>query len=105
MFKVTERAATQILKAAKEGNMTGFALRFAPLRNADGSIEYNKMGFDKIKEGDVHIECAGVDIVFEPAYKDLLQGAVMDFVEIEENHFSFVFFNPNDPHYVPPKEE
>ncbi|MEN8219963.1 MAG: iron-sulfur cluster assembly accessory protein [Pseudomonadota bacterium] len=104
MFKVTERAAAQILKAAEQGNMKGLALRLAPLRNADGSIEYNKMGFDEIKDGDVHIHCEGVDIVFEPAYRDLLEDAEMDFFEIEEGNPSFIFLNPNDPHYVPPKD-
>jgi iron-sulfur cluster assembly protein len=103
MFKVTERAAAQILKAAEQGDMKGLALRLAPLRNADGTIEYNKMGFDELKDGDVHIHCEGVDIVFEPAYKDLLEDAEMDFVEIEEGNPSFIFLNPNDPHYVPPK--
>ena len=105
IFEITERAATKILKVAKEGNMSGLALRLAPHRIDDGSIEYNKMGFDEIKEGDVHINSFGVDIVFEPVYKILLEDAVMDFVEIELGNFSYVFLNPNDPNYVPPKEE
>jgi len=104
IFKITEIAAEQILKAAEESNMKDMALRLAPLRNADGSIEYNKMGFDNIKEDDVHIHCEGVDIVFEHAYKELLEGATMDFVDIEEGNFSFIFLNPNDPNYVPPKK-
>jgi len=105
MFKVTERASAQILKAAEQGEMKGQALRLAPLRNADGSIEYNKMGFDEIKESDIHIQTEGIDIIFEPTYKDLLQDAEMDFVEIEPGQFSFIFLNPNDPHYVPPKSD
>ncbi len=104
IFTVTEKAAAQIQKAAKEGNMEGLALRLAPLRNADGSIEYNKMGFDGIKDNDVHIQCKGVDIVFDPAHQELLEEATMDFVEIEEGNPSFIFLNPNDPNYVPPKE-
>lgn len=104
MFDVTERAATQILKAAEQGNMKGLALRLAPLRNADGSVEYNKMGFDEIKDSDVHIHREGIDIVFESSHKELLEGTIMDFVEIEEGNPSFIFLNPNDPNYVPPKE-
>jgi len=104
VFKVTTAAATRILKAAQEGNMKGLALRLAPRRNADGSIEYNKMGFDKIKESDIHIHCEGVDIVFDPVYKELLEDAVMDFIEIEQGNWSYVFLNPNDPHYLPPKK-
>ncbi len=105
MLKLTKRAATRILKAAEQGNMTGLALRLAPLIKADGSLEYNKMGFDEIKKNDIHIHCEGVDIVFEPSYKDLLDGAVMDFIEIEKDNFTYVFLNPNEPHYVPPTEE
>ena len=104
IFKVTERAANRILSAAKEGNMEGMALRLAPRRNADGSIEYNKMGFDTINDGDVHIHTEGVDVVFEPIFKELLEGAIMDFVEIEADNPSFIFLNPNDPNFVPPKE-
>jgi iron-sulfur cluster assembly protein len=103
IFQVTENAATHILEVAKLGEMEGLALRLAPLRLADGSIEYNKMGFDEIKDDDVLIHSEGVDIVFEPVYKELLEGAIMDFVEIEEGHTSFIFLNPNDPNYVPPK--
>ncbi|BAP58105.1 protein involved in sulfur oxidation DsrR [Thioploca ingrica] len=104
MFKVTQRAATQILTSAQQNNLTGLALRLAPQRNPDGSIEYNKMGFDQINAGDVHLICEGIDIVFEPIYKELLNGAIMDFVEIEPGQFSFIFLNPNDPNYLPPTE-
>lgn len=105
MITITKRAAEQILLAAEQGHMQGLALRLAPFRREDGSIEYNKMGFDEIKEGDVLISSDGVDIVFEPVYKELLNGATLDFVEIESGQPNFIFLNPNDPHYVPPKEE
>jgi iron-sulfur cluster assembly protein len=104
MFKVTQRAATQILTATQQNNLTGLALRLAPQRNPDGSIEYNKMGFDQINGGDIHLICEGIDIIFEPRYQELLNGAIMDFVEIEPGCFSFIFLNPNDPNYIPPTE-
>ncbi|MEK8018786.1 MAG: Fe-S cluster assembly protein HesB [Candidatus Parabeggiatoa sp.] len=103
IFQVTENAATQILKAAEQGEMTELALRLAPHCLADGSIEYNKMGFDKIRDDDLLIHTEGVDIVFKAVYKELLEGAIMDFVEIEEGNPSFIFINPNDPNYVPQK--
>jgi len=104
MLTVTDRAAAQILQAAKDGNMQGLALRLAPYTKSDGSIEYNRMGFDELKEGDIRIQCEGVDVVvYTPDYQDLLEDAVMDFVEIDGN-FSFIFLNPNDPNYVPPKD-
>jgi iron-sulfur cluster assembly protein len=105
MFTITQRAAQQILQAAQEGNMEGLALRLAPYRQNDGSIEYNRMGFDEIKAGDIHLLCEGVNIVFEPIYKELLEDALMDFVEIEPGEFCFIFANPNDPNYVPPQQE
>jgi len=103
MFKVTERAASQICKTAQEGKMTGLALRVAAKRCSDGSIEHI-IGFDEIKEEDIHINSKGVDIILEPVYKELLAGAVMDFVELEPGSFHFIFLNPNDPHFVPPQE-
>ncbi|MCK5718802.1 MAG: Fe-S cluster assembly protein HesB [Thiomargarita sp.] len=105
MFKVTKNAATRILEAAQAGEMEGLALRLAPYYKSDGSIEYNKMGFDEIKENDIRIEAQGINIVFAPEYKELLNEATMDFVEIETGNFSYIFLNPNDHNYVPSKEE
>lgn len=103
MFQLTERAAIQIIKAAQDNDTTGLALRLAATWQPDGSIEYI-MGFDDHKTEDLHLTSNGVDIVFSPAYKELLQGATMDFVELEDGDFRFIFLNPNDPHYVPPQE-
>ncbi|HHB92646.1 MAG TPA: iron-sulfur cluster assembly accessory protein [Thioploca sp.] len=103
MLSVTKKAAAQILQASKDGDMQGMALRLAPYTKKDGSIEYNKMGFDTIKDDDIKINCDGIDVVYEKNYQNLLQDAVMDFVEIEAGKFSFIFLNPNDPNYIPPK--
>jgi iron-sulfur cluster assembly protein len=105
MLKVTDRAAARILQAAKDGNMPELALRLAPHSKSDGSIEYNRMGFDDVKDDDVRIHCEGIEVVYEPIYQDLLEDAMMDFVEIEQDNFTFIFLNPNDPHYVPPQEQ
>ncbi|OQW92448.1 MAG: iron-sulfur cluster assembly accessory protein [Beggiatoa sp. IS2] len=103
MFKITPSAADQILKSAQENHVSEFALRLAARRHPDGSIEYG-MGFDEIREEDVHLFCEGVDIVFNAAYKELLNGAVMDYVELAEGDFRFIFLNPNDPEFLPPQE-
>jgi len=102
MFELTDRAAAQIFLAAQQSNMAGLALRLAAKRNADGSIGY-LMGFDEINEDDVHINSKGVDIVFASVYKELLEGTMMDFADIEPDDFRFIFLNPNDLHYVPPQ--
>jgi iron-sulfur cluster assembly protein len=39
-----------------------------------------------------------------PDSVELLKGATLDFVELEPGQFNFIFMNPNDPEYVPPKE-
>ena len=33
-----------------------------------------------------------------------MEGATLDYVEIEPGDFNFIFMNPNDPSYVPPTE-
>ncbi|MDM8567697.1 Fe-S cluster assembly protein HesB [Candidatus Halobeggiatoa sp. HSG11] len=104
MLKVTDRAAVQISKAAKDGDMQELALRLAPYTKSDGCIEYNRMGFDNVKDDDIRISCEGIEVVYAPSFQNLLEDAVMDFVEIEAGELSFIFLNPNDPNYVPPKD-
>ena len=103
MFKITESAAQQVIQAAKQSGTDGMALRLAARQKADGSIEY-VMGFDEPADDDISFKSEGVEIVMEPEYVPLLDQAVMDFVELEEGERQFIFLNPKDPHYVPPKE-
>ncbi|MCK5877141.1 MAG: Fe-S cluster assembly protein HesB [Candidatus Marithrix sp.] len=101
MLKVTDRAATHISQSAKDGKIQELVLRLAPYAKKDGSIEYNRMGFDTAKDGDIRINCGEAVVVYEPSFKDLLEDTTMDFVEIE-GELSFIFLNPNDPNYIPP---
>jgi iron-sulfur cluster assembly protein len=103
MITITPRAAQQIAVAARQGGTEGMALRIAAKEGADGSIEYG-MGFDERKEDDVQLTSEGVEVVIAAAHKPLLGGTTLDYVELEENDFRFIFLNPNDPNYVPPKE-
>jgi len=103
MVTLTPEAATQIFKMAKLGEMQGLVLRIDARRDAAGNIGYN-MGFDDIRGGDVHIVSEGVDVVFAETCKALLNGTTLDFVELEPEHFSFIFLNPNDPSFVPPQQ-
>jgi len=43
-------------------------------------------------------------VVYSPDDAPLLQGATLDYVELESGQSDFIFLNPNDPHYVPPQE-
>lgn len=101
MFRVTEAAAEQILKAARQGGTEGLSLRLAAQQQADGSIDY-RMGFDEATEDDIRLTAGTVDIVMAPEHVPLLDDATMDFVEIEPGTFHFIFLNPKDPHYSPP---
>jgi iron-sulfur cluster assembly protein len=97
MITVTERAAKQI-------RAEGMALRIAASRKPDGSIDY-AMGFDDVHDTDIRIPAQDIDVVVDPENTDLLDGCVLDYVELEPGSFQFIFMNSNDPHYVPPKKD
>jgi len=103
VFEVTRAAAKQIRKTAGDGDMEELALRVAANREQDGSISY-RMGFDEFAEGDTVVSTRGVDVLLRTNDKSLLQGAALDFVEIEPGQMQFIFMNPNDPSFVPPTE-
>ena len=103
MFEVTRAAAKQIRESAERSDMAEFALRIVADTDAQGAIHY-KMGFDEIAEGDTLIACKGVDVLIRNRDKELLQGATLDYVELHEGHFEFIFLNPNDPHCRAPTE-
>ncbi len=104
MFKVTKVAAGKIRDSARGSDAEDFALRIAASRKSDGAIEY-QMGFDEVGMEDVLLNSRGVDVVFANSQKELLNGGVLDYVEIEPGEFRFIFMNPNDPHYRPPNED
>ncbi|MGF1613292.1 MAG: HesB/IscA family protein [Gammaproteobacteria bacterium] len=101
MFTLTPQAAIEVRRSVDAGDHSGFALRIAASRMPDGGIDY-RMGFDEIGEHDTHITSEGIDIVIAKQDLALLNGAVMDFVEIEPGQFRFIFMNPNDRNYSPP---
>jgi len=71
---------------------------------SDETVEYC-FGFDDVKECDTLIEAYGFKVVISPDCIDLLNGAHIDFVEIENGENHFIFLTPNDPSYKPPTEE
>jgi iron-sulfur cluster assembly protein len=104
MFKVTAAAAEQIGKAAQQGGTDGLPLRLAAHQASDGNISY-RMGFDEATEDDIRQRCEGVEVVMAPEYVPLFDQATLDFVEIESGQLNFIFLNPKDPNYVPPKRD
>lgn len=103
MFTLTEAAQKQVAKSAEHVDSVEDLLRIAARRKEDGSIDY-LMGFDQAQDDDVRVQCGEVEIVFAPEYQILLEGATMDYVEIESGEFRFIFLNPNDETYIPPSE-
>ena len=100
---VTEAAAKQIALASQQESTQGMVLRIAAKRKQDGSIDY-AMGFDEAQNNDTRIEAAGVDIVVASTSRELLDGVTLDYVVLEPGKYEFIFLNPNDPHYIPPKQ-
>jgi len=103
MFTLTEQAARQVAEAARSSNAEGLSLRIAAKYKEDGSIDYG-MGFDEPTERDLRSTQHDVEIVIDPESAELLDECVMDFVELEPGRMEFIFMNPADPHYVPPKK-
>lgn len=103
MFEITEAAARQVEIAAKDGGTEGMALRLAAHQKEDGTIDY-LMGFDEVKQDDIRLNSKGAEIVMAPEFVPLLDEAVMDYVELEQGDFRFIFLNPMDANYSPPSE-
>lgn len=98
-------AAIAQIKANLEGSEdSNLALRIAATMAADETVNYG-MGFDESKDDDVQFTYEGVNFLVGPESVELLNGAHVDFVEIEEGQHHFIFLNPNDPSYKPPTEE
>lgn len=104
MITISPSAAQQIKKQAEHSDSEDMGLRIAAKVAVDESIEYG-MGFDDIKADDIQTTCEGVNILIAPSSAELLNGAHLDFVELEPGNFNFIFQNPNDPNYKPPTED
>jgi iron-sulfur cluster assembly protein len=105
LLEVTQRAAQQIRYQAKQNRMEGMPLRVAAKRNSDGTLHYG-MGFDDTgRDDDTTFQSSGIDVVVSPMSLDLLNDAVLDYVQLDDGKYEFIFLNPNDPNYQPPDEK
>jgi iron-sulfur cluster assembly protein len=103
MITITSKAATQIRKATETADAGDMYLRLAARRDDDGSFEYG-MGFDDMAANDQIYTSEGIDVLIADSCKDLLNGATLDFVEINPGQPEFIFINPNDPRHQSPQE-
>lgn len=95
MIKLTSLAARQVAQAAQQGGMENMALRIAVRREANGSLQYG-MGFDTERDNDLQVLSEGVTLLVSPHSQELLNGTVLDYVELAPGDFRFIFINPND---------
>lgn len=96
MITVTPQAAEQIRESARQGKVEDMPLRVAVTRLEGGSFHYG-LGFDdKSHEGDKTFQSEGIQIVVGPQSADMLDGTVIDYVELD-GKMEIIFINPNDP--------
>ena len=103
MIKISTRAIEQIINSIAQGAMLALPLRIAIKKQDDGSFHY-AMGFDEQRlPGDHFVTVSGINLVVSETSQVLAEGMTIDFVEMEANKPEFIFLNPNDPTYVPPR--
>ena len=104
MITITKKAATEITLSTHNPENQGLLIRFAVDKTDDG-FQY-LMGFDDRNDSDIHLKSNGVEYILAYEQKALLEGMVVDFDQIDKgSDYHFVFMNPNDPNYEPPKEQ
>jgi len=104
MISLSTAALQQIQLSAENGNAQPTPLRVAVKQLEDGSFHY-AMGFDEQRlPGDTFFNFDGVDLVVAVSSKELTEGMTIDFVELQPGKAEFIFLNPNDPSYVPPRD-
>jgi iron-sulfur cluster assembly protein len=105
MIKITDAAAKQILLSLVNDDDEDLKLRIAATENSDGSLEYAMGLVVDVEDKDEQHVVNGVPLVIDSSHRRLLEGMVIDFVEIDAGQpKNFIFLNPNDPNYVPPSE-
>lgn len=103
MITISKAAAQQIKLSMQQTDAEGMALRIAARRLDDGSLDY-AMGFDQFDHNDSHSKSGGVDVVVAPTSTELLAGASLDYVQMEDGDFRFIVINPNDATHALPEE-
>jgi len=104
LITLTPRAIEQVKHAIIDGGIEeGMGLRLAAKPDGKGSIDY-ALGFDNPNPEDFRVDCDGVEVYVSPLSEEVLEGTVVDFGEISPGNERFIFMNPNDPNYEPPKD-
>jgi iron-sulfur cluster assembly protein len=101
---LTPAAADQVRQALDNGDLEpGTGLRLAAKPDGKGGIDY-ALGLDQANPEDFKVDCEGVDVLISPLSEEVLDGTVVDYVEVSPGNMNFIFMNPNDPNYEPPAD-
>ncbi len=103
-ISLTAAAAKQVLASAEQAQAEKLSLRIAARKSPDGSFDYG-IGFDEMTDDDLIFNCEGISVIMRPEFEPMLNGTTIDFVEFEPGQHRFIILNPNDPNYVPPKDD
>ena len=104
MISLSTTAIEQIKNSIEQGGNESIPLRIAIKTQDDGSFHY-AMGFDEQRlPGDSFINIDDISLVVAETSKPFAQGMTIDYVELEPGNWQFIFLNPNDPTYVPPRQ-
>ena len=105
MINLSIAATEQIRLSVSQDKQPSSPLRIAIKKLDDGSFHY-AMGFDDQRlPGDTFVNIEDIHLVVSELSKPLAEGMTVDFVELEPGKSDFIFLNPNDPAYIPPKSK
>jgi len=94
VFKITDKAAEEILKVAKENNIENPILRVRVVPGGCSGFQY-AMGFDdSVEDGDHVFEHGGVKVVIDSFSMPYVNGAELDYV-VDFMGGGFTIRNPN----------
>ena len=99
MFNMTPAAVQEILASAERSDAVGMALRVAARRTADGSLEFG-MGFDDEREDDEAVSFETLRVLIGSPSRPLLEGAVLDFQEVQAGQAVALFLRTADGKHV-----
>ncbi len=102
MITITKRAAEEISLSLHNPDAQGMLLRIAIVDKPEG-YEY-LLGLDERGGDDIHLQSSGIEYVVSYGQKQQLEGLVVDYDKVDtQQGYCFIFMNPNDPNYEPPK--
>lgn len=90
MLHITPDATRELLRAAARSDAGDLPLRIAAQHRDDGGIDVG-MGFDDEREQDHRLELDGLTVLLGARSRELLDDAVLDFVETAPGQHGFVF--------------